>query len=681
MIKTEIFIENYSVDLIHDLDSEFTFNIDDVADFGSRNTSYSKTITINGTSNNNKLFGYIFNLSSENDYDSNQSNIGYNFNASVSAQCRIFIDKIQIFKGIIRLLEIVKTDENIEYHCSVFGDLGGFISKLGNNKLEDLDFSTYNRLWNSTNIVSSWDSIVGSGVYFPLIDFGNVSSNKIDFDFTAFRPAFYVREYLEKIITASGYTWDFPLLTSSIMNRLVIPNNQTTLYTTTTSTAFNASPTAATYNNIQFARYTISTLGSFSSNPNNDTFTFTPAVALNSNVLCTYSGQVNTLTTIPTTITFYLKKNSTIIAQQSIYTTFVPRPFNVTLSVDNVTFNQNDTLKLEISSNIIQIQQYGGSLKVSSTTPAKIPISYNDSLSMNDVIPKGIFQKDFFLSICKMFNLYVYDDIFDTKKINIKPYVDFYDGQTINWTNKIDRAKPMSIKPMSEINARYYQFKYKQDNDYYSENYKKKYNEGYGDYMFDTQFDFVTDTFTQEIIFASSVLYKANATDKTYPAIYKKSNNASSISATEDSMDSVIRIMQAKKLTGKTTWTMKNNGATLSTYTEYGYAGHLDDPDTPTNDINFGAPKELFITVTSYPTTNLFNAYYSDYMSEITDKDSRLLTCDVLLNQQDILNIDFSKLIYIDGVLFRLNAIKNYNPVTYQTSKAELLRVINKTFI
>ena len=675
-MRTEIYIEDYQLDLTQDISTDFVYSVDDIMDFGSKNTSYSKTINIAGSANNNKLFGFIFDLGNANFTDNLLPNIGYNFNASKSAQCRIFIDRIQIFKGVLRLLEIVNDNGRIEYQCSVFGELGGFISALANKKIEELDFSTYNEAWTSTNITDSWTAVSGSGVYYPLIDYGAVSSNKVDFQFNAFKPALYVKEYLEKILSGSGYAWNFPFLDTNLMKRLVIPNNQTQIYTTATSTAFDADATAATYTSIQYARYTITTLGSFTANGTNDTFTYTPATPLNTNIYCAYAGQVNTLTSTPATITFSLKKNSTVISSQSVFATFTPRPFGVTLSVNNITFNTGDTLKLEISSNVIQIQQYGGALTITSTAPAQIPVSYGDTLNMNDLIPKGIFQRDFFISICKMFNLYVYDDQFDDKKLIIKPYIDFYDGSAIDWSNKIDRAKPLSIKPMSEINARYYQFKYKQDNDHYAENYRKKFNEGYGDYIFDTEFDFVKDTDTTELIFANSVLYQYTGTDKIYPAIYKLSNS----NISEDPIDSIIRILQAKRIIGRTSWKIKNGGTDLVTLTEYGYAGHLDDPFTLGNDIAFGAPKEIYFDATSYPTTNLFNAYYSDYMAEVTDKNSKLLSCNVLLNTLDILNLDFSKLIYIDGSLFRLNKVTGYNPIDYQTTKVELLKVINKIF-
>jgi hypothetical protein len=301
-----------------------------------------------------------------------------------------------------------------------------------------------------------------------------------------------------------------------------------------------------------------------------------------------------------------LKKNSTILSQQSVYIPSVPRPFGITLSISNITFNTGDTLKLEMTSNIIQIQQYGGALTLSTTSPVQIPISYGDAIIINDTIPKGIFQKDFFSSICKMFNLYVFEDYETEKKLKIRPFVTYYEDATaIDWSLKVDRSKPMRIKPMSEINSRYYQFKFKQDNDYYSENYRKKNNEGFGDYLYDTEYNFVKDTETVDVIFASSPLYKLVGTDKIYSSIYKLSN----ANSTEDKMESVIRIMQAKKITGISSWNLKNGGTVLSALTSYGYAGHLDDPINPTNDICFGVPKEIYFNVTTYPFTNLFNSY------------------------------------------------------------------------
>lgn len=682
MISTEIYVEDNRLDLVDEISTEFSYAIDDIQDFGSRNTSFSKTINITGTANNNKIFGFVFDLGNANITDDTEPNVGYNFNASKVANCRIFIDKIQIFKGVLRLLEIVKDGSAIEYQCAVFGELGGFISALGNNRLEDLAtvsgggysaYSAYNEAWDTTNILDQSTSVANSHVLYGLIDIGNVSTNKIDFDFRAFRPCFKVKEMLEKIKIQSGYTWDFPYLSNSLFDRLVIPANTKTLSNTSTQ-AFYADAVLQTYNTNNYPAFTAVTLGNFVQV--GSAYKYNSSTPLACTISLTLYGDIlDVYPDPPNTVTVSLRVNGSNVEEQTFPIFAEPSAYYVNFT-HSTTLNLNDTIEAYVTSSATSYDVNQGFLKVDSTTVIDVPINYGETIQMDKQLPRGIFQRDFFLSVCKMLNLYVYDDPVDEKKIIIKPYIDFYSATTEDWTNKIDRGKPMSIKPMSEINARYYQFKFKQDNDLYNENYRKKYAEGYGDRIFDTEFDFVKDTDTTEVIFSASTLYQKTGTDKIYPAIYKVGSGG-----VEESMDFNIRIFQAKFITGMTGYKITDNGTTKqNNVTTYTYVGHLDDPFTPTNDINFGAPKEIFFSATSYPTTNLFNAYYSDYMSEITDKDSKLLTCNALLNTIDIYNLDFGKLIWIDGVLFRLNTIEGYNPMDYTTTKVSLLKAIEKTF-
>ena len=677
-MRTEIYIDNYRLDLTKEISAEFTYAIDEIQDFATRNTSFSKTIVLPGNETNNKLFGNIFDFGNSNLYNPAEPNVGYNFNATKSVPCFILVDKIQIFKGVLRLLEIIIDDRSIEYEVAVFGELGGFITALGNNKLEDIDFGIADQTWNVTNISASWDNISGTGVYYPLIDNGNVSTNKVDFSFDAFRPALYVKEYLTKILDGSGYTYEFPLLSTALMNRLVIPNNQKTLSKSST-TAFKANVTDSTYTSASAVKFTSVTLGSFTLNAGTDLITYGGASAITTNVSFTLAGQINSIDPSNTFVNFEFMKNSTLIAVQIINASFTPYFFSVDLSVSNLTINPSDNLAVNVVTSGLppNYRLYGDTLTIESTTPTDVPLTYGDSIVVNDTIPKGIFQKDFFASIVKMFNLYVYEDKLVEKKLIIKPFIDFYDGSQIDWTGKVDRGSVIRLKPMSEFTARYYDYKYKQDNDFYGENYRKKYNEGYGDFIYDSENDFVKEVDATEIIFAGTVLTQFTGTDKIYSSIYKKSN----ANASEDKMDSVIRILQAKKVTGRSTWAIKNGATTLASYTAYGYAGHVDDPLNPTDEINWGAPKELFFTTASYTAANLFNGYWSEYIAEITDKDSKLLTCSLKLNEVDIYNLDFSKLIYIDGSLWRLNKVLDYNPMDFNVTKVELLKVIELTYV
>lgn len=698
MISTEIYIENQRLDLTKDLSTEFTYNIDDIKEFASRETNFSKTIVLPGNAVNNKLFGHIFEFGMANEYDENRPNVGYNFNASKAAACVIFMDKVQVFKGILRILEIVIDNGVIEYECAVFGELGGFINELGNKKIEDLDFSEYDHNWTLANITGSWDSVAGSGYYYPLIDYGKVSStNKHNWDVRAYRPALYVREYIQKIIADTGYTYESAFFNSAVFRRLIIPHNQKTLTKTTTdfNVATRTTPLEILSSRvIQFETVTGSGMVVTSSNSK---FTYPFDKSSNLKIKFSFGGD-------STAGALNIYRNSTIV-----YTFNFIGGFGIEDEIE-ILINKNDFIQFRITNNAPNrddppVNLTEAQASFFSDALQNAAVSFGDSLVMADVIPKGVFQRDFFASIVKMFNMYVVEDTNRPKHIIIKPYIEYYDfdGQSLlgindfndlllvndtdyllikdatidylDWTNKVDRSKPMKLKPMSELNGRYFEFKYKSDTDYYNEQYQKKYNESYGSRIKDSGYDFAKEKQTAEVIFAPTPLVGYQTTDKIFSTILKLNNGV------EDNTDHVIRIMQAKKVTGVTSYDLLDGSTTEAALTSYGYAGHLDDPSNPNADINYGVPQEVFFSLNvDYPEANLYNAYWLEYVEEIINKDSKLLSAFIYLKTKDIYSLDFAKLIMIDGALWRLNKISDYNPMDIGITKAEFLKVIETSY-
>ena len=689
MISTEIYIEDQLIDLLKDIGTDFTYTIDDVREFGSKNTSFSRTISIPATARNNKILGFAFELNMHHDHNMDLPNVNTNFTPAQAAKCEVYIDKIQIFKGVIRILEIVSNNNTTEYQCAVFGELGGFITELGNRRLEDLDFSEYNHTWNVTAIQNSWDTINGSGYYYPLIDYGDVSTNKDDFHVSTFRPALYVKEYIEKIFEGTTYSLNCDFFNTDFFKKLIIPNNSQGIQGTNdrfilgtisaTKTILNSNTPTARNANLSFDS---TTLLNFTENAGKSIFTYTDGTKT-VNALATITGVYQTDAASSITATLYVNGIAVQSLTQSTFSANNPFTFNIDWT--GAIANTNEVrieLSVPVTANTYIVNVSSANFTFTQLAAQLTSVAYNGTVSMNNNLPKGIFQKDFFLSVCKMFNLYVYQDNINEKQINIAPYIDFYSDAVTNsldWSQKVDMNATWSIKPMSQLNARYYAYRYTDDTDYYNDNYKKKYGQSYGDFIYDSEFDFVKDTASTQIIFAPTILTQPTGhghADKYFSVIYKLSNN----NTQEDPMDSVIRILMAKKLSIAHSWYIRSgsgSGGILATLTTYGYAGHLDDPTNPTVDLNFGPPKELQFPASIYPTNNLFNTYNKPYILEITDMESKLLTCRVYLNALDIYNLDFSKYIWINGVLFRLNKIESYDPTAYRTTQVNLLKVIN----
>lgn len=676
---TRIWIENNELDINKGLSNQITYAIDDLINIDSKATAFSKTIVLPGTANNNNLLGNIFEFNQANFTDDTAPNVGYNFNAAKSAQCRIEVNGLTIIKGTFRLLEIIVDGGNVEYEVAVFGELGGFVSKLGALKLSDLDFSAYDHNLTVTNIVNSWDAMAdGSGYCYPLIDYGadssgvSYSTTKRHWRLGTFRPALFVKEYLDKIITNAGYTYDLIWSTTAEetrWNSLIIPHNRKILTRTTTNILeANALSAAQNLNAFtgQLFDYTgyIITLGSFTTT-DDQTFTFNSSSSIVCKVnltmgLADFNGVDD--------IIFKFQVNGTTVRQIA-----VNADGQYDLSVNSLTLNNGDTVRVRCESIILTNSvDISSRIQIESLTAIPTPILDGNPVKLNETIPANILQKDFVTSILKLFNLYVYEDRYKEKHLNITPYIYFYPNVIEDWSDKVDRSKPIKLKPMSELNSRYYQFKYKSDSDYYNDLYRKRYNEGYGDRIFDSTYEFATETKSLELIFAGTPLVGYGGESKRYSTIFKKTNSG------EESTDSVIRILQGAKITGVASWQLQqDNGTPYASYTKYGFAGHVNHPTVPTNDINFGAPKEIFFTFTSGNlSANQFNVYYSTYMAEITDKDSRLLTCFVKLTDVDVFNLDFSKYYYIDGGLYRLIKLIDYTPQDNGVTQAQFLRVI-----
>jgi hypothetical protein len=682
---TEMYIEGQPCDVSENLSTLITYALDDIKDFSSRNTSFSKTIVLPGTANNNKIFGHVFEMQGSRPYDAALPNVLTNFNAAKSAQCYLFQDNIQVFKGVVRLMEIIIDKGRKEYEVAVFGELGGLISALGNKRLEELDFSAYNRSFSVANIVGSWDNTPGSGVYFPLIDYGNASTAKHNWDYHTFRPAFYAKEYIDKIFAATPYKYSCALFNTARFKSQIIPHN-TKILTKISNIGLDVAKGDTTYTEVgSYSEYmalpTHTTLGNFITS-DSVTYTYNTAQPLTGLLRLIFSFH---LTGSSPTNSFRLivyKNGTTELGRKEYSTTFTSLTDSFELDIRSIYFGNTDNLKVQL-----QIDQagtlefFGVELQIVSDAATTVPININESIDMNSTLPKNILQKDFFSSILKLYNLYVYEDRDTPYLLNITPYKDFYNidpSTAVDWTYKLNRDKAIHVKPLSEINSRYYQFSYKSDSDYWNELYTKRYNQNYGDYIYDSQFEFAQEVNKAEIIFSGTPLVGYQSEDKIYSTILKQTGTTSIV---EENVDSNIRILQTKKILSVSSWDIKDGSTVLGSYTVYGYAGHLDDPNASANDLNFGAPKELFFVLAAGAlNVNQFNVYWSAYMAEITDKDSRLLTASFRLNARDIYNLDFSKFIHIDGNLFRLNKIEDYNASNEDECTVTLLKVIELVY-
>ena len=109
--------------------------------------------------------------------------------------------------------------------------------------------------------------------------------------------------------------------------------------------------------------------------------------------------------------------------------------------------------------------------------------------------------------------------------------------------------------------------------------------------------------------------------------------------------------------------------------TYYPYVGHLDDIDTPSFDLNFGVPEVVYYPATVYTNYNLLQ-YHNTFIQELVSRYGKLLTCYAKIDTSIINTLDFRNLININGVVYRLQKISDYDSTKDRTTQIELLRLI-----
>lgn len=343
-------------------------------------------------------------------------------------------------------------------------------------------------------------------------------------------------------------------------------------------------------------------------------------------------------------------------------------------------------------------------------------VEYGQTYDLDKVMNKDYKQTDFVKGVAHAFNLQMTTDE-STKTVNIEPFNSFYKpfGSAIDWTYKLDRSKEISDKWLESDLKRTLVFKYKSDGkDAKVKIRGEKYFFGiedefpYREILPDT-FEKGNSTFenpffagtynakdTDTIQFFSSSNSSFNDTafsaclwiedvspnaesrpDKGYEFLPRllywnkyspNPSNTDSKRARVQTWSNTTKVVSAG-VTGSSGLlstiypqaTMINTDSTTSPVLSYGnvYVRDYDDVNK---------------TYSSYIVgKGLYDTYYKDSI-EMLKENPRMRTSYIALKISDIVNLDFTKLVYIDGVYWRINKIIDFMPNKNESTKVELIQ-------
>jgi len=677
-----------------------TFQVGDIRDISQRKGNFSKTITLVGSKNNNDLLNHY--------YDVNIQAGTFDINAVTT--CSVIQDGIPVMEDASLQLTAVKKvqltdgyEEHVEYEVLVKESKADFFTAINNLELTDIDFSDLNHTYDAFNVVNRFSNTVVDGFKYFLPGSGDVFYTTQEF-----KPAIFAKTYLDRIFADSGFTYNWPTLSNTKFDKLVIPYN-------------------GGIDNFDYLDYVVraekttpsTVVSPLSVTPTTGTYTFTGLNEIEDpqNIFDPVTGVYTTPFNISSANAQYYEIKILVnfsldiicpaanisIGTPTFYLNFFNAPYNVNSAspfyngpgapgagTTNIT---TDTLIVTIqasdpnilpqltalTSNVQAIFNTAGgyyivpyqlSLTINSAditiTPSSNIVAIGGTIDVNDYVPKKIKQNEFVKAIFNMFNLYAEVDKSQPNQLNLIHRDDYYDaGKEVDWTYKLAKDKEQSLSFLPELTSKKVILTYKADKDSPNTIYTDATNQIYGqaEVVFDNEY--VKDVTTKAVLFSPTPII-----DTVFGAFVPMLSGAQP--------DTNIRILyDSTAEVGLTTcqaFNIYDYGTTgMTGVTSYPYVGHFDDPLNPTWDLNYATCAYYYYMPSTLTQNNLYNRYWRRTMGQINS--GKMLTAFFNLKESDIQPLELNDKIRIDNSWWNINKVIDYNANGNQLTQVELISI------
>ena len=711
------------LDVAETLSLPITFNIGDIRDLTSRKGTFSKTVTLEGTKNNNELLGHYYDVNIQ----------AGTFNINALTKCQVIQNGVPILdEALLQLVSVNKVQANnsyedeVTYSVLIKDSRAEFFTAITNANLTDLDFSDLDHAFDSGAIVATFNNTVTDG-YKYLMPYNNTNL----YNANDFKPAIYAKTYWDRIFAVAGFTYTWADIASAHFDKLVIPYNGDTndqnyedykveATNTWTTTNVQAVGFNTTFSEVVDSGWSevIDTQGIFDPTTGEYSTPFSTSAIAGEHYIYTLTVGGNII----------LDNNSGAVAifnpSSAIYKVFVRvqvagynqamvfgddvviTPFNFpTIPTGNTTIlTFSNTFNIPAATNgviagiatgDIQVLEVG--VRISSpfynnnlpiwydtTPPTPVAAAVNvildlttinmvilpsnniqvtgGTLTMNQYVPVEIKQSDFVKGILQMYNLYVEQDIDNPYNLVLRHRDEYYDsGAEKDWSSKLAKDRGQDLVFLPDLTKKKLKLTYAQDEDEFNTLYTQVTGEIYGqiEYTFDNEY--VKDVDVKELLFSPTPVYYTPFGAYTPALIGSAPNNN-------------IRILYdgGEQVCGP--FDIVDFGTTGQYgVTTYPMLGHFNNALTPTFDINFGTNDFYFYQTESLTANNLYNLYWRRTVNQINV--GKMLVAMFDLNEVDIQSLKLNDKIYIDNSWWNINKIADYNANNNQLTKVELISI------
>jgi hypothetical protein len=716
MVK--IILDTGVLDVRQDVSFPLTFSVGEIRDITKRTGTFSKTIVLAGTDNNNQLLNHYYDVNID----------AGTFDITQLTYCQVTQNDVVIMENaVLQLIAVNKSqltdahEQIVNYEVLIKDTKAELFTAITNAELTDLDFSDLNHFSNSSAIIGSFGFTQANGYKYVLpYDTDNL------YNVRQIKPAIYAKTYFDRIFANAGFTYTWANLQNARFDKLLIPYNgeenqidwtdykvlARNTYTTAetqpangyflgffeTLTGWTETLDAQSIFDATTGEYTAPTdVDPSASQSYEYKFNITYEVTFNNTAASdvqpyVFNSQSGTYVAASRTFTPYLQAVSPIGQGASSFLTpvVVSSPIgsgttifgtyqNTGITTPSPFITAGDLLELRagITSNMT-FGQYAW--RTSAGVAAQVDVNIDiinieleiipnsntqpigGFLTMNQYVPQKVKQSDFVKSIFQMYNLFADVDPNQPNNIILTHRDEYYDnGTERDWTYKLAKDREQNLEFLPDVTNKRLILTYKQDNDTPNTLYFDATREIYGqqEYIFNSEY--VKDIDTKELLFSPTPIAQT-----TFGAIVPMIDG--------QAPKTNIRILYDGGEQSCGSYDIIDGGLT-GTYGVQTYPAltHFDNALTPSFDINFGTCDFYYYNPQTLTNNTLYNMYWRRTINQINE--GKLLTAFFYLKENDIHSLKLSDKIRIDNSWWNINRVIDYNANTEGLTKVELISV------
>jgi len=728
-------IETGYLDVKEGTNFPLNFQVGDIRDLTQRKGTFSKTITLSGTKNNNTLLN--------NYYDVNIQ--AGTFDINKLTRCTVLQNGIPIVTdALLQLVNVKKTqltdayEQGLEYEVLVRDSQAEFYTQITNLELTNLDFSDCNHEFSITAITDSWNHTQSDHYKYlmPYNDTANYSVNH-------FKPAIYAKSYFDRIFANTGFTYTWTNLTDFHFDKLLIPYNgdvnnfdytdyrvtaettylssyaqpnpgynqsftqQVTTWTETLDNQNLFNPSLGEYNTpfnsdtAQGQTYTFSftyayeiILDNASTSPPADAYLKVqdPTTLLYQNAEIEYNLQFELLVNGSgvgfvqasdiahvgdgiTTVTIPASTSLSVLSASG--TTTIPIPINITAS---------DIIEIQAGINVISLYDFGVDAvwRDTNATTGGSNVQVNPQISFSalsvDIVPSNNIQIITGTQIVNQFIPLKIKQSDFVKAIfqmyNLYAYPNTENPNELILVQRDEWYDAGAEKDWSTKLAK----NQEQELIFLPDLSNKK-----------LKLTYKADTDTPNVVYTQATAEIYGQLEYTFDNEYVKDTDTKELLFSPTPVNKTvfdaylpmingiapntnIRILYDAGVQTCQAFNIYEQGTTgVTGLTSYPQTGHFNDALTPTFDLNFGVCDYYFYQTSVLTNNNLYNLYWRRTVNQINV--GKMLIASFHLNEADVQTLKLNDKIRIDNSWWNINKIMDYNANDETLTKVELISV------